>query len=329
MLEGSQLPNSLAAEQRMDQLMGRLDAIESQNSNIGSAIPSIPDANGVEQNPQSFKAMVSMMQAQMMGEAFNNDNDDKNSSNPMMSMMGMQNNPMMMQAMMGAQGQSNNPMMAQMMTQAFMNPMMSGGQLNPMMSMMGMQNNPMMMQAMMGMQGQANPYSQNFFAQAQGTPMANFLKGISNTSNMVMPVKGEVSSEYGHRHHPISGHHHFHTGVDIAAQKGTVIRSPWEGRVVHVGYVQGFGNNTVIVAHENQIQPDGKIVYSVFGHNDKALVHKGEYIKSGEIFATVGSEGNSTGPHLHWETRIAPPGIEGTNIFKKEISHTVDPMTFA
>jgi hypothetical protein len=325
-LEGSQLPNSLAAEQRMDQLMGRLDSIESKNSNIGSAIPSIADANGVEQNPQSFKAMVSIMQAQMMGEAFNNDNDDKDSSNPMMSMMAMQNNPMMMQAMMGTQGQSNPNMQAQMMMQA----MMSGGgmgQMNPMMSMMGMQNNPMMMQAMMN--GQANPYSQNFLAQAQGTPYANFLKGISNTANMVMPVKGEVSSEYGHRHHPISGHHHFHTGVDIAAQKGTVIRSPWEGRIVHVGYVQGFGNNTVVVAHENQIQPDGKIIYSVFGHNDKALVHKGEYIKAGEIFATVGSEGNSTGPHLHWETRIAPAGVEGTDIFKKEISHTVDPMTFA
>lgn len=331
MLEGSQIPAQLGAEQRMNQLMGRLDSFGSQvgpKGNINSAIPIMEDANGVAQDPKSFKAMVSIMQAQMMSEAFSNDDDKDDKSNPMASFMDsmMMQNPAMAASMYGGglpgQGQSN-PMMAMMQQSMMGGNSMSG--MNPqMMAMMG--QNPAMA-AMMN--GQANPYAPNFFAQAQGTPMANFLKGVENTSNMVLPVKGEVSSEYGHRHHPISGHDHFHSGVDIAAKKGTVIRAPWAGTVVHVGYVQGFGNNTVVVAHENQIQPDGKIVYSVFGHNDKALVHKGEQIKSGEIFATVGSEGNSTGPHLHWETRIAPPGVQGTDIFKHEISHTVDPMTFA
>ena len=59
----------------------------------------------------------------------------------------------------------------------------------------------------------------------------------------------------------------------------------------------------MIVAHENQVQADGKILYSVFGHNDKAFVKVGEQVRAGEIFATVGSEGRSTGPHVHYEVR--------------------------
>ena len=315
MLEGSQIPAKFAAEQRIDQLMGRLDSLGS-NLGIKSAIPSIEDANGVAQDPKSFKAMVAIMQAQMMGEAFDTNDDDDKDSNPMSSFMDsmMMQNPAMAASMYG--NSQNNPMM---MGAGFMPGM------NPeMMSMMAA--NPAMA-ALMG--GQANPYKPNFFAQAQGTPLANFFKGIENTSDMVLPVKGEISSEYGHRHHPISGHDHFHSGVDIAAPRGTVIRSPWAGTVVHVGNVKGFGNNTVIVAHENQVQPDGKIIYSVFGHNDKALVQVGEKISAGEVFATVGSEGNSTGPHLHWETRVAAPGIQGTSIFSHQLSHTVDPMSFA
>jgi murein DD-endopeptidase MepM/ murein hydrolase activator NlpD len=299
-LEGSQIPAKFAAEQRIDHLMGRLDSLDS-NIGIKSAIPSIEDANGVAQDPKSFKAMVAIMQAQMMSEAFDTNDDDNKNSNSMSSFM----DSMMMQ----------NPAMAASMFQN--NPMMMGAGFMPgmnpqMMSMMA--TNPAMAALM---NGQANPYRPNFF------------QGIENTSGMVLPVEGKISSEYGHRHHPISGHDHFHSGVDIAAPRGTVIRSPWAGTVVHVGYVQGFGNNTVIVAHENQVQPDGKIIYSVFGHNDKALVQVGEKINAGEVFATVGSEGNSTGPHLHWETRVAAPGIQGTSIFSHQLSHTVDPMSFA
>ena len=304
MLEGSQIPSQLGAESRMDQLMGRLDSFD-DTQGIGQ-YPQVADAQGNLQNPKSFKAMVSMMQAQMLGEAFNNDDKDSKSDNPMGSFINpmMMQNPAMAAAMYGGGmpgGGQNQQMMAQMMMQS----MMGGGQM-PMMP--GM--NPM---AMMGM-GQANPM------------MA--LQGF-NQQKMVMPVKGNVSSEYGHRHHPIHGHDHFHTGVDIAADRGSPIRAPWDGRVVYVGDASGFGANTVIVAHDNQVQPDGKIIYSVFGHNDKAFVQPGEFVKAGEIFATVGSEGHSTGPHLHWETRIAPQGLSGKEIFQRELSYTTDPLQFA
>ncbi len=143
-----------------------------------------------------------------------------------------------------------------------------------------------------------------------------------------LPVDGRISSHYGDRTHPVNGHHHFHSGVDIAAPLGTAIKAPWQGKVVYIGNVSGFGANTVIMAHPETAQKDGKIVYSIFGHNDSVSAAVGDVINKGDSFATVGSEGRSTGPHLHWETRLAEPGLAGKDIFKHEVSMTVNPLKF-
>lgn len=188
-----------------------------------------------------------------------------------------------------------------------------------------------MMMAMMQMDMDGSPKSE---ARSEMMPM-NFnsfpplASGFGQSESMLFPLKGRISSDYGNRTHPLTGHQHFHSGVDIAADKGAPVRMPYSGRVSFVGHVDGFGDNTVIVAHENQRQPDGKILYSVFGHNDNVFVQPGEQIKQGEIFATVGNEGNSTGPHLHWETRVAPEGIQALDVFKQQVSMTVNPMNLA
>jgi len=290
----------MPAELRMNQLMAKLG----EPANVSGPESSESSNNSSAVDPKNFKAMVTLMQSQMMGEALVNPND-KDSQNPMSSLMGAQMGGMGMNPMMmGQMGGQMNPAMLQAM-------MMQGGgsgMMDPMTSMM-MGMNPMMMQSGI---------------------MNNLQKAFPNQQQeMIFPLKGTVSSEYGHREHPISGHNHFHTGVDIAAAKGSPIRMPYDGTVVHVGHVAGFGDNTVIVAHENQVQPDGKILYSVFGHNEHAFVQKGERVQAGDIFATVGSEGNSTGPHLHWETRIAPVGVTGTRIFEQNLSYTVNPLTLA
>ncbi|MBT6842311.1 MAG: M23 family metallopeptidase [Candidatus Melainabacteria bacterium] len=180
-------------------------------------------------------------------------------------------------------------------------------------------NNPM---SMMSQNPLMAKYMQGF-----NQPTMNFQKTQNET--MVFPLKGQISSDYGERSHPISGHSHFHNGIDIAAEQGAAIRMPYSGRVAYVGKVAGFGDNTVIVAHDNQVQPDGKILYSVFGHNDNVFVQAGEHVSQGEIFATVGNEGNSTGPHLHWETRVAPQGIAALDVFKDQLSMSVNPMNLA
>lgn len=307
-IQGSQIP----AESRVDQIMSRIDTL------VGSGLPAgpaIPNQSGGPANGQDFKMMAAMMQAQMMGEAFANPSSDNDSNNnPMAGMM----------SMMGGMG--NNPMMAM---QGMM-PGMMGGMQNPamlglMMNGMGGQYGQMMQQA-----PQQMPMNEGF----NENELHNHFHDSEEHSHYgsdakVMPVKGRISSDYGSRVHPVTGHSHFHSGVDIAAPKGAPIKMPWDGKVVYVGNVSGFGPNTVIVAHENKVQADGKIVYSIFGHNAAVMARKGDQLSAGEVVATVGSEGRSTGPHVHWETRVAAPGIEGKNIFNQQLAHTVDPMNVA
>ena len=116
------------------------------------------------------------------------------------------------------------------------------------------------------------------------------------SQKMILPVKGTVSSEFGTRIHPISGDLRFHAGIDIAADEGTKIHSAFYGEVVKADYDQWNGN-FIKIQHENGIM-------TVYCHCKKLNVKKGQIIRAGEIIGTVGSTGNSTGPHLHFELRI-------------------------
>ena len=88
-----------------------------------------------------------------------------------------------------------------------------------------------------------------------------------------------------------------HTGMDIAAAKGTNIRASMAGRVITVKKQSyGYGYH-IILDHGNGVQ-------TLYAHCSKLLVELGEYVEQGEIIAKVGSTGNSTGPHCHFEIRI-------------------------
>ncbi len=113
---------------------------------------------------------------------------------------------------------------------------------------------------------------------------------------MVLPLAGKTTSEFGTRTHPISGDLRFHAGIDIAAKEGTNIYAAFDGVVVHADYDKWNGN-FLKIQHENGIM-------TVYCHCKKLNVKKGQKIRAGEIIATVGSTGSSTGPHLHFELRI-------------------------
>lgn len=113
---------------------------------------------------------------------------------------------------------------------------------------------------------------------------------------MVLPVKGKTTSEFGVRTHPIGGDLRFHAGIDIAAKEGTNIYSAFDGEVIEADYDKWNGYYLKI-KHENNIM-------TVYCHCKKLNVKKGEKIRAGEVVATVGSTGSSTGPHLHFELRI-------------------------
>ncbi len=105
-----------------------------------------------------------------------------------------------------------------------------------------------------------------------------------------------VSSGYGKRKHPIfkvSRHHH---GIDLAAPAGTPVRAIQGGIVIFADPYEGYGN-FITIKHTNGMT-------SHYGHLEKFKIKPGQRIKSGQIIATVGSTGISTGPHLHFEIRL-------------------------
>ena len=112
---------------------------------------------------------------------------------------------------------------------------------------------------------------------------------------LLMPVQGEISSDFGWREDPLTGERAWHSGVDIAVEPGTPVTSCWPGRVVFSGTREGYGN-LVIVEHRNGWQ-------SYYGHNSENLAQAGDAVSAGQEIARSGSSGRSTGPHLHFELR--------------------------
>lgn len=114
--------------------------------------------------------------------------------------------------------------------------------------------------------------------------------------NFIIPVLGRISTEYGlirYINNVISGRH---SGIDIAAPRGTFIIAANNG-IVNLAELQYVTGNTVIIDH-------GLGVYSSYAHLNKILVKQGQRVEKGQIIGQVGSTGFSTGPHLHWTISI-------------------------
>lgn len=114
-------------------------------------------------------------------------------------------------------------------------------------------------------------------------------------------VGGTITSMVGMRMDPIDGNWRQHNGIDIAIPAGTHVMPVAPGVVVYSGSRSGYGN-TVIVEHENGI-------ITLYAHNSRILVAKGQSVTSESTLALSGSTGRSTGPHLHFEAWQA-----GTNV---------------
>lgn len=119
-----------------------------------------------------------------------------------------------------------------------------------------------------------------------------------NAEEFVFPlsIPAPITSLFGWREHPIFGDRRFHTGTDIGAPEGTPVLATKDGEVQVADYLGGYGY-TVILHHENGTQE------TRYAHLARILVQPGEQVKQGEIVGLVGSTGNSTGPHLHFELR--------------------------
>ena len=132
--------------------------------------------------------------------------------------------------------------------------------------------------------------STTVLSQPQDALVAVGTKKAVSTGAFGMPTRGAtLTSKYGYR----SGG--FHTGIDLASKYGTTIVASDGGKVVFSGWNGGYGN-CVIIDHGNGYE-------TLYAHNSKNVVKKGDKVSKGDKIAEMGSTGNSTGNHVHFEVR--------------------------
>lgn len=134
------------------------------------------------------------------------------------------------------------------------------------------------------------------------------IRSTSGISKFSWPLNGQITSKFGRR----KGR--FHYGIDIAARKGTKIRSAARGVVILSGYkvdgFRGYGKLVVLQHNENTV--------SLYAHNNNNYVLQGNCVAEGEVIGEVGSTGRSTGPHLHFEIRKNKKAVDPYIFLKKE-----------
>lgn len=126
--------------------------------------------------------------------------------------------------------------------------------------------------------------------------LESYKYGNAPSGKFLWPVPGRVRSGFGNRIHPIFGGVRFHSGIDIAASYGTLIKAADGGQVVQAGYFGGYGNS-IMIYH-------GGGFATWYAHLSSINVSMGQTVERGQVIGLVGSTGWSTGPHLHFEVRI-------------------------
>ena len=118
-----------------------------------------------------------------------------------------------------------------------------------------------------------------------------------------MPVSGvRLSSNFGMRNHPVLGGRRAHTGVDLAGPTGTPVYATADGVVSKAQYFGSYGNYI-------QIEHGGEME-TRYAHLSGYAVAAGQRVRKGDLIGYIGSTGRSTGPHLHYEVRIAGEAVD-------------------
>ena len=130
---------------------------------------------------------------------------------------------------------------------------------------------------------------------------------VKNTTSFIKPIEGTISSTYGFRETSTGDVPKNHTGTDIAAVTGTKIKSATDGQVVLASEEGDYGKHIKIQIGEVSI---------IYAHCNSLYVKEGDMITQGQEIAEVGSTGNSTGPHLHFEIRIAERTVDPQKILE-------------
>ena len=130
------------------------------------------------------------------------------------------------------------------------------------------------------------------------------IRSVARRLPLARPMDGDrtITSEFGNRTDPFLGVGAIHTGIDFRAETGEPIRATGPGTVISAGRQGGYGL-AVDVDHGNG-------VVTRYGHMSSLSVAPGEKLKTGDVVGLAGSTGRSTGPHLHYETRVAGDAVD-------------------
>jgi septal ring factor EnvC (AmiA/AmiB activator) len=140
-------------------------------------------------------------------------------------------------------------------------------------------------------------------------------KWQTNIEPTIWPISGSIRSPFGGRTDPFSGEGAFHKGIDLAASTGTSVHVTADGTVEAAGYSGRYGK-MIIIDHGNGVE-------TCYAHLSEYLVVPGQEVRRNEIIALSGATGRVTGPHLHYEVRVAGTPVNPFKYMGKESGPTV------
>lgn len=154
----------------------------------------------------------------------------------------------------------------------------------------------------------------------QGTTGTTDTGGSSvvGTGSFIWPCPScyYITSRQGPRTHPITGVYKNHSGTDIGAQYGATVVAADSGTVSLAGVNGGYGN-CVMINHGNGY-------YTLYGHLSTIAVYEGQNVSQGDVIGYVGSTGNSTGPHLHFEIRSGNDKLDPEDFYSGGFTYAAD-----
>lgn len=128
----------------------------------------------------------------------------------------------------------------------------------------------------------------------------------------IWPVQGWVGSGYGYRRDPFTGRREMHMGLDIVAPTGTPVAATGAGRVIYAGWKAGWGR-CVEIDH-------GSGIRTFYAHCRSLNVNSGQKVSRGDVIATVGNSGRSTGTHLHYGVLASGKWVDPNNYVLIQLS---------
>jgi murein DD-endopeptidase MepM/ murein hydrolase activator NlpD len=139
------------------------------------------------------------------------------------------------------------------------------------------------------------PHRQVHFSLALRKPNATHRRLVARLQKarpQGIPTRGKFASRFGMRRDPFTHRRAFHNGVDFGGHIGTPVFSTAPGKVVASGWAGGYGRR-IAINH-------GYGLMTLYGHLLRFKVHRGKWVKRGQLIGLMGNSGRSTGPHLHY-----------------------------